>query len=75
MTRFLIFTIVKTRPDIAFLVAVATYFAKNPCHAQIEAIKNIFCYLKSSIDQDITYRGESKVFIDEYLDPDPVRDK
>ena len=75
MTGFLIFTMVKTRLDITFLVAVTACFAENPRHAHIEAIKNIFCYLKTSIDQDITYRAESKIFIDKYLDPDPVEDK
>lgn len=41
ITSLLMFSIVKTRPEIAFSIAVATRFAKNPSHSHFEAVKNI----------------------------------
>lgn len=41
---------VETWPDIAFAIAVTNYFAKNPSHVYIKAVKTIFCYLKESIN-------------------------
>lgn len=48
MTGSLIFSMVETRPDIAFATSVASRFAKNPSHQHTEAVKTILRYLKGS---------------------------
>lgn len=75
MTGSLMFSMVETRPDIAFSVAVAACFAKNPSHAHIEAIKTILRYLKGSIDRGIMYGGEDKLLVEGYSDSDWAGDK
>lgn len=50
ITRLLMFSIVKTRPDIAYATSVASCFAKNPSHQHIKTAKTIFQYLKDSRD-------------------------
>ena len=57
MTRSLMFSMVETRPDIAFAISVASQYAKNPSHLRIEAVKTILKYLKGSQDQGILYGG------------------
>lgn len=68
MTGSLIFSMVETRPEIAFVIAVAARFAKNASHAHTEAIKTIICYIKRSINHGITYGDEKKLLIEGYLD-------
>lgn len=46
MTGFLMFSIVETRPNIAFTTSVTSCFAKNLSHQYIEVIKTILQYLK-----------------------------
>ena len=58
MTGSLMFSMVETRPDIAFAIAVAARFAKNPSHAHTEAVKPILRYMKGSINCGITYGGK-----------------
>ena len=48
MTGSLMFSMVETRPDIAFTTSVASRFAKNPSHLYIEAVKTILRYMKDS---------------------------
>lgn len=60
MMGSLMFSIVETRPDIAFSIVVAARFAKNPSHAHTEAVKTILCYFKRSIDCSITYGGDGE---------------
>lgn len=55
MTGWLMFSMVETRPDIAFSVAVAACFAKNSSPAHTEGVKTILRYLKGSINRGITY--------------------
>ena len=42
MTGSIMFSIVETRPDIAFATSVASRFAKNLGHQHIKAVKTIF---------------------------------
>lgn len=53
MTGSLIFSMVETRPDIAFATSVASRFAKKPSHTHIEAVKTILKYLKGTKDRGI----------------------
>lgn len=72
ITGSLMFSMVETRPDIAFFVAVAACFAENPSHAHIEAVLR---YLKGSIDRGIMYGGEDKLLVEEYLNSDWAGDR
>lgn len=71
------FFMVEIKSDIAFPIAIAACFAKNPSHAHTtEAVKIIFCYLKGSINCDITYGIDGdNLFIIGYLDSHWSRDK
>lgn len=66
MTRSFMFSIVETRPDIAFAMSVTSCFAKNPGHQYTEAVKTILQYLKGSNKQRITYRGQSRLLVERY---------
>ena len=74
MTGSLMFSMVKTRPDIAFATSVASRYAKNPSHLHIEAVKTILKYLKGFKDRGIVYGGET-LDIEGYSDSDWAGDK
>lgn len=71
----LMFSIVETKPDIAFSIAVIIYFTKNLNHLYFKTIKNILQYLKESINYEIIYGREIKLIIKGYLDSDYVGNK
>lgn len=48
MTGSLMFSMVETRPDIAFAISVVSRFAKNPSRQHTEAVKTIMRYLKAT---------------------------
>ena len=70
MTGSLMFSMVKTRPDIAYATSVASRFAKNPSHQHTETVKTILRYLKGFRDRGITYGGEKELCVEGYLDSD-----
>lgn len=74
MTGSLMFSMVETRPDVAFAISVASRYAKNPSHLHIEAVKTILKYLKGSKDQGIVYKGGT-LDIEGYSDSDWAGDK
>ena len=74
MTGYLMFSMVETRPEIAFAIPVASRYAKNPSHLHIEAVKTILKYLKGSKNQGIVYGGGT-LDIKGYSDSDWARDK
>ena len=74
MTRSLIFSIVETRPNIAFAMSVTNRFTKNPSHIHTKAVKIILKYLKEIKDRDIVY-GQNTLAIERYSDFDWTRDK
>lgn len=51
----IIFSMVETRPNVAFATSVVSRFAKNPGHKHMEAVKMILRYLKRFRDLEITY--------------------
>lgn len=75
MTGSLMFSMVETRPDIAFSTSVASPFFKNPSHQHTEAVKTIMKYLKGSRTRGITYGGEEELKIQGYSDSDWAGDK
>lgn len=63
MTGPLMFSIVETRPDIAFAMSVASRFSKNPSHQHVKVVKTIFRLLKDTRDNVTTYEGEEELLI------------
>lgn len=63
-----IFSMVGTRPDIAFATYIVSRFAKSFSHQYSEAVKTIFQYLKATRKTRITYREEQEddLIIKEY---------
>lgn len=70
MTGSIMFSMVKTQPDMAFATSVISRFVKNPSHQHIEAVKTILKYLKGSRDWGIMYEGEKELCIKGYSDSD-----
>ena len=68
MTGSIMFSIVKTKPDIAFATSLASCFAKNPSYQYTEVVKTILRYLKGWRNRGITYVGQSKLKVEEYSD-------
>lgn len=54
------FSMVKTRPDIACSTSVASRFAKNPSHTHTKGVKRILKYLKGTKDRGIVHGGDGK---------------
>ena len=75
ITRSHMFSVVETRPNIAFATSVASCFAKNPGRQYTKAVKTILWYLKGSNKRGITYGGQSKLLVDGYSNSDWVGDK
>lgn len=75
MTGSLIFSMMETRPDIAYATSLVSRFAKNPSHQHTEAVKTILQYLKGSRNRGITYGGDEEVCVVGYSDSDWAGDK
>ena len=75
MTGTFMFSIVETRPDIAFITSIASRFAKNPGYQHTKVVKTILRYLKGSRKRGITYSSQSKLLVEGYLDSDLAGDK
>lgn len=77
MIGSIMFSMVETRPDVAFATSVASRFAKNPGHQHMEAVKTILRYLKGSRDRGITYGGldQEQLLVEGYSDSDWAGDK
>ena len=74
MIGSLMFSMVETRPDIAFATSVASRYSKNPSHQHTEAVKTILRYMKGSRNRGITYGGQKKLLLEGYSDSDWARD-
>ena len=53
----LMYAMVCTRPDLAFVISVVSRFMSNPGKAHWEAVKWILCYLKGSSSVCLVYRN------------------
>ena len=60
ITGFLMFSMVETRPDIAFAISVVNRFAKNTFRQHTQTVKTIMRYLKATKSVGITYSGEER---------------
>ena len=54
----LMYTMMGTRPDLAFAVSVISRYASNPDSSHEKAVKKIFRYLRGSIDFVLIYRRD-----------------
>lgn len=72
MTKSLMFSIIKTRPDIALTIFIINHYAKNFSFQYIKTMKIIMRYLKTMRILGITYGGEEKdgLIIKSYSDLD-----
>ena len=75
ITESLMFFMVETRPDIAFLILIVSRFAKNLSCQHIKVVKTIFRDLKSSKKQGTTYGGQDKLFLERYSNSNWAGDK
>lgn len=66
---------IETRLDIAFATLIASRFAKDPSYQYTKAVKTILQYLKDSREQGITYDGQEKLLVEEYLNSNWVDNK
>jgi len=65
----LMYATLGTRPDIAFVVQTVSRFSMKPRSTHWEAVKQIFRYLKGTMDLWLTY-GISKMDLTGYADAD-----
>jgi hypothetical protein len=63
-----------TRPDITYAVGIASRHMQNPKKPQLEAVKNILRYVKSTLDYDILYQKDKVCQITGYCDADYAGD-
>jgi hypothetical protein len=54
----LMYTMLGTRPDIAFAVSLVSRFASNPDISHMKAVKRIFSYLRGTLDLNLVFQGE-----------------
>ena len=69
MVGSLMFSMLETRPDIAFAVSTASRFLQNPAKAHAEAVKFVLRYLSGSRTRGITFGGGDLTIIG-YSDSD-----
>lgn len=70
MMGTIMFSIIKTRPDIVFAIFFISQFAKNLSHLYIKVVKTFLKYLKSLKHYEITYKRDEELKIEYYLDLD-----
>ena len=71
----LMYAMIETRPDIAFVVSTLSQFASNPNEQHWKALKHLFRYLKGSLPLGISYGKPGKQDIMGYTDSDWAGDK
>jgi hypothetical protein len=54
----LMYAIISTRPDIAYVISVVSRYGSNPTDAYWRAVKRIFRYLKGTATMRLAFRGE-----------------
>ena len=54
----LMYAMLRTRPDIAFVVSLVSRFASNPDISYMKAVKRIFSYLRGTLDLNLVFQGE-----------------
>nr|GEW52822.1 retrovirus-related Pol polyprotein from transposon TNT 1-94 [Tanacetum cinerariifolium] len=72
----LMYLMVRTRPDITYVVSIVSRYLANPCKNHWEAVKWILKYLKGTADVGLAYdRDHGKyVDVDGFVDADYAKD-
>lgn len=68
MTGSILFSIVETRPDIAFITSVASHFAKKLGYQHTKVVKIILQYFKGFRKQEMTCNGQEKLLVKRHSD-------
>src|SRR5579871_2506756 len=68
--RNLIYIILGTRPDIAYIVSVISQFHLNPNQTHWNILKQTFRYLKETIELGILYRNMNELKLEGFSDSD-----
>ena len=66
----LIYHMVATRPDIAWVITKLSQFFNNPTSEHISAAKRVLRYLKGTRDQKLTYMKQTRLNLVGYSDSD-----
>jgi hypothetical protein len=53
----LIYTILSTRPDIAFSVSIISRYTSNPDDSYLKVVKDIYRYLRSTTNYELCFEG------------------
>jgi hypothetical protein len=70
----LLYIMLSTRLDIAFVVIKLARFASNPSNIHFTAVKRVYKYLKGTKDYGITYYKNNSHFISGFCDADYAGD-
>ena len=70
MIGSLIYLMIGTRPDISWAVSRLSQYMQQPTNEHVEAAKNIFRYLKTTVNSKIRYLGGGKSGLIGYSDAD-----
>jgi hypothetical protein len=53
----LIYTILSTKPDIAFSVSIISRYTSNPDDSYLKAVKDIYRYLRGTTNYELYFQG------------------
>ena len=70
----LMYTILRTQPDIAFAMSVTRWYQSNSSEEYWIAMKNIFKYLRKIKNLFLIFRGGSELKVEGYTDSDFISD-
>ena len=66
----IIYTIVATRPDLAYAVGIVNRYMLNPRQKHWEAFKHIFSYMRGTKDAQLTFGLANPIKVEGYTDFD-----
>ncbi|KAL4196346.1 hypothetical protein AMTRI_Chr04g245730 [Amborella trichopoda] len=64
----LMYAMTGTRPDLSFFISLVSRFQSNLEDEHWKAVKRILRYLKGTMNNTLTYKGETKIAIERYSD-------
>ena len=68
--KSLMYLIIRTRPDIAFLISKLATYSNNPTDIHWQVLKRVFRYLTSTRTRGIQYRGADNMELSDYTNAD-----
>jgi hypothetical protein len=58
------YLVMDTRPDLAYSVGLVSRFASNLGEVHVKVVKRILCYLRATIDIELTFGGSNNKHLD-----------